>query len=341
VNQFLGVDIGGANIKTADGHGHATSLPFPLWQCPEKLPAALRQVIAAAPHDANVVATMTGELADCFATKDEGVRAIVDALCQAAESRRVLWYTLDGTFVTSQVAKERSQKVAAANWHALARFAATCAPSPYSLLLDVGSTTTDIIPLIEGRPATRGFNDPERLSTGELVYTGVQRTPVCAMSPVVPWRGRPCRVAGELFATAWDVYLTLNQLPEEPEATHTADGRPATRSAAARRLARSICADQAICGADEVQAIAHALATAQRETLSQAAREVVGNMPQQPRVIVVSGQGEFLALDVARCVVPEANLVSLNQRLGPNASSAAAAHALAAIAMQEGIGQCE
>jgi len=173
VKQFLGLDIGGANIKTADGQGHANSLPFPLWRYPSDLTATLREVIAKVPRDVIVVATTTGELADCFATKDEGIRTIVDALCKAAEPRRVLWYTLDGAFVPSRVAMQHSRKVAAANWHALVRFAASCVHAKTSLLIDVGSTTTDIIPSVDGLPAMRGLSDPQRLSTGELVYSGV------------------------------------------------------------------------------------------------------------------------------------------------------------------------
>ncbi len=337
MNQFLGIDIGGANIKTANGQGHAASLPFSLWQCPDDLPEALRGVLVETPLDATVVATMTGELADCFTTKDEGVRSIVGALQQAADARRVLWYTLDGAFVASRDVMQQTRKVAAANWHALARFAANCAGAENCVLIDIGSTTTDIIPIIGGFPATRGLSDPQRLSTGELVYTGVQRTPVCAIAREVPWRGRSCRVAGELFATAWDVYLTLNRLSEEPEATHTADGRPATRLAASARLARSICADRTDCEQDDVQAIAHALATAQEQTLAQAMRGVVENMSQPPEVIVVSGQGEFLAREVAKGVLPRVDVVSLAQHLGPVASRAATAHALVAIAMQEGM----
>lgn len=341
MKHSIGVDIGGANIKWADSHGRAASVAFPLWKCPQDLAYVLRQVLRESPSGATVVATMTGELADCFATKSEGVRRIVDAMVNAAESRPLLWYSLDGSFVSSIAAKEKPAKVAAANWHALARFAATLIGEASGLLIDIGSTTADIIPLKDGMPNPKGFTDPERLSTGELVYTGVERTPVCALSHTVPWRGGACRLAGELFATAWDVYLTLERLPEEPEATHTADGRPATRTAAAARLARSICADPTECGPDEVQAIARALATAQKETLSQAACEVADHMERRPRVIIVSGQGEFLAREVAQQVAREAEIVSLSQRLGPVASRAAAAHALAVIAMQEGVGLCE
>lgn len=339
VNQILGLDIGGANIKWANGNGDAASVPFPLWQRPQDLSATLSEIVSAGPQDAILVATMTGELADCFATKSEGVRTIVDALSSAASGRQVFWYTLDGTFVSPRDAQEQSRKLAAANWHALARFAVKSVGDTPGLLIDIGSTTSDIIPLVDGVPVTRGFTDPQRLSSGELVYTGVERTPVCAIAPSVPWRAQTCRLAGELFATTWDVYLTLDRVAEEPTATHTVDGRPATRQAAAARLARSICADTSECGPEDVKAIAEALFAAQLETLVQATREVVAHMTNPPEVIVVSGQGEFLAREVGNRAFSEAGIFALSEHLGPVASRAAAAHALIMIAQQEGIGR--
>lgn len=338
MNQFLGLDIGGANIKWADGNGNAASVPFPLWQRPQELAATLSDLVSASPQDSVLVATMTGELADCFTTKSEGVRSIVDALSQAAAGRQTLWYTLEGTFVSPVEAKEQPGEIAAANWHALARFAANMIGETVGLLIDIGSTTTDIIPLVDGVPSTRGFTDPQRLSTGELVYSGVERTPVCAIAPRVPWRGESCRVAGELFATAWDVYLTLNQIAEEPRATHTADGRPATRTYAAARLARSICADVTECGPEDAKAIAEALFVAQRDTLAQATIEVMSHMKNPPKTFVVSGQGEFLAREVTQLVSPKADVCSLSEHLGPVASRAAAAYALVAIAQRVGVG---
>ena len=40
----------------------------------------------------------------------------------------------------------------------------------------MGSTTTDLIPVAAGQPASCGFDDAERLAHGELVYTGLVRT---------------------------------------------------------------------------------------------------------------------------------------------------------------------
>ena len=126
-------------------------------------------------------------------------------------------------------------KAAAANWHALARFAARYVPGDCGLLVDIGSTTTDVIPLVAGRPAAAG---PDRSRAIDERRIGLHRRRADARS--VRWRPNCLGPAGlarplqEVFATAWDVYLMLEDLPEEPASLHTADGRPATRACGAR-----------------------------------------------------------------------------------------------------------
>ena len=85
--KWLALDIGGANLKAADGEGFAVSQPFPLWENPRQLTDALRALIALVPKADHVAVTMTGELADCFQTKAEGVLFILDALAVAADGR--------------------------------------------------------------------------------------------------------------------------------------------------------------------------------------------------------------------------------------------------------------
>ena len=206
---------------------------------------------------------MTGELADCYPTKAAGVAAIVAAIETAAAGRDVRIYLTEGTLATPPEAIARPLDAAASNWHALARFSARFMTGGNGLLIDIGSTTCDLIPIISGRPATRGRTDPERLASGELVYTGVVRSPICAVVAELPWRGQPCATAHELFATTIDAYLLLGELAEDPLSTATADGRPATRAAAHDRLARMICADREMFSEADALAAAGAVREAQ------------------------------------------------------------------------------
>jgi probable H4MPT-linked C1 transfer pathway protein len=304
------------------------------------LAAAIAELLAVAPPAAGLAVTMTGELADCFATKREGVQAILDAVEAAARRHgtsrlAVRVYLTSGRLAAVEVARCDALRAAASNWHALARYVGRLAPHGTALLIDVGSTTTDLIPLVDGSPAPAGLTDPERLVSSELVYTGVQRSPVCALVNELPWRGAMCPVAQELFATTWDAYVTLGELPEEPENTCTADGRPATRTAARDRLARMICADRETFSMDDAVAAAQRVREAQLSLLVSAAQRVIAKVPPPCNTVIVSGAGEFLARELAVRVAATARRVSLVEQIGPGPSACAPAHALAVLAGEE------
>ena len=332
--KWLALDIGGANIKAADGNRFSYSQPFQLWKHTVQLVEALRAVIALAPGADHLAVTMTGELADCFVTRKEGVEYIIRAVTTAADGRHTRVYLTDGRLVAPSVALREPLLAAAANWHALARFAGKQASAGPALLVDVGSTTTDIIPLFEGQPKTQGKSDPGRLCAGELVYTGVERSPVCAVLSSFGWRGADCPLAHEVFATTWDAYLTLGDLPEEPHHTNTANGRPATRAEALNRLARCLCADRDAFTSTEADQMAQAVSRAQQDLISRALSQVLSRMDAAPQTVVISGQGEFLARRVLQRCGLTAPEISLSRLLGAELSRCATAHSLAVLARE-------
>lgn len=269
--------------------------------------------------------TMTGELCDCFETKREGVRFILDAVAALASTVPVRVWQTDGWLVELATAREQPLMAAAANWLALATFAGRFAPEGAGLVIDIGSTTTDIIPLWQGQPVPRGRTDLERLRARELLYCGVRRTPVCALL------GR--EGAAEWFATMLDVYLLLDELPESPSDRGTADGRPATKPFAGARLARMLCADAESCSDADVLQVANRLRQRQVQWLHEAVERVSQSLPAPPRTVVLAGAGEFLARSVLS-KHPNATAVSLQEKLGPEISAAACAYALAVLAAE-------
>ena len=334
----LALDVGGANLKAADGLGYAATRPFALWQTPERLADELGMLLAAAPGCERLAATMTGELADCYETKAAGVRAIVEALETAAAGRPLGIYLTDGRLATACEACDSPLLAGASNWHALGAFAARFVASPPGVLLDMGSTTTDVIPLGAAGPAAVGRTDPERLASGELVYTGVERTPASVIVNHFMWRGRRCAVAAERFATAVDAYLTLGDLPEDPHNLDTADGRPRTRAHARARLARTICADATMFSDEDALAAAMAMRDAQLRAVEAGLAKVIGDLEGHPATFVLSGQGEFLLRRLVAKSPWRGRTVSLAEELGPAASRCAPAHALAVL-VREGLGE--
>jgi uncharacterized hydantoinase/oxoprolinase family protein len=100
-------------------------------------------------------------------------------------------------------------------------------------------------------------------------------------------------------------------------------------------LARCLCADaESFTDADALQA-AEAVARAQLSRLGIAAQGVLRRMKRSPTVVVVSGQGEFLARRLVERLRIDARVCALSEQLGPDASRCATAHALAVLAREE------
>jgi hypothetical protein len=336
--RILALDIGGANLKGAHSDGSVRSEPFEVWRRPEELAGAIAKLLERMPACDTLAVTMTAELCDCFETKAEGVKAVLDAVEKSLGRRKrsvavQVWMT-DGRLATLAEARSNPLKAAASNWLALATWAGSLCDAGPAILIDVGSTTSDIIPLRDGVPVPRGRTDFDRLASSELVYAGIRRTPIIALVPTLVLSGRTRRLASESFATTCDVYTWLGDLPEEPKNRRTADGRSATRANAAARLARVVCADRSMVDDKHLTQIARQVADAQRTDLLRAIREVELGLGQRANTAVIAGSGEFLARRTLERLHKAPKLVSLAERLSPEVSAAACAYALAAIAAQ-------
>jgi (4-(4-[2-(gamma-L-glutamylamino)ethyl]phenoxymethyl)furan-2-yl)methanamine synthase len=326
----LGWDIGGVNIKVVqvdrrDGRAPelaSVSAPFEIQRNPAALSGTLLALAGSLgrvdgwPH----AVTMTAELSQAFRTKREGVGFVLDALAAAFPSDAIRVYTVEGRFVAPEEARARPLEVGASNWVATATLVAREAPD--AILLDIGTTSTDIIPIIGGHVAARGRTDPARLLTGELVYTGAVRTPVEALVREVPlWDGR-AGVSAEGFATVGDAHVWLGSLAPRDYTAPTADGRPVTRELAGERLARVVCGDREMLDEEAIDRIARAVVEAQVELVAAGVRRVASRFPGC-RSAVVTGLGDFIAAEAARRTGLEVR--PLAERLGAAARVAPAA----------------
>lgn len=292
--HVIGLDIGGANLKAAHSDGPCRSVAFPVWREPDRLTEALRDLIADWLPCQGLAVTMTAELADCFATKAEGVDAILSAVTEVADGLPVAVWQTAGEFVDVDVAREFPLLTAAANWHALATFVGRLAPTGSVLLIDIGSTTTDIIPIVDGLPNPTGRTDGERLLSWELVYSGVRRTPLCAFGTSLPIDRDISLIAAEVFATTLDAYLLTGDLPEEPDNCETANGKPATIESAWDRIARQFCRDRSELTLDQAKGTANFVSRVQELNFCRAIEKVIATLPESPAAVIYSGSGTFL-----------------------------------------------
>jgi probable H4MPT-linked C1 transfer pathway protein len=169
------------------------------------------------------------------------------------------------------------------------------------MLVDIGSTTTDIVPIAAGRVAARAADDAGRLATGELLYQGVVRTPLCGLAQRVEFGGALVNVMNEWFATTADVYRLTGELDPAHDLHPSADGGPKTEEGSRVRLARMIGRDAADASDADWRAFAFDWRTLQlRETALnlarvEAARPALGRAP-----LVGAGCGRFLVKALAR-----------------------------------------
>jgi probable H4MPT-linked C1 transfer pathway protein len=316
--ECIGWDVGGAHLKAARAvAGRIAGVvqePCPLWLGRERLAAALaavRRRLGEAPlHQV----TLTGELADVFASRREGVAWIAAAMAAALAPGTVRIYAAGAGFLAAEAAAAHAEAVASANWHAAAALAARAVPE--ALFADMGSTTTDLVPIRGGALAARGHTDAERLAAGELIYTGLTRSFVMALAPAVPMNGTWTPLACEYFASTADVYRVLGELEEEADQMPTADGRDKTRAASCARLARMVGRDAGSAPLATWQALAAFLAEAQLRRIADGAMLVLSAIPLAPEApLIGAGVGrqvlERLAARLDRRFVAFADLPGL------------------------------
>lgn len=312
--MILGIDIGGANTKVASSDGRLVELHYiPLWKntgLPETLLDISRRL---KPQKVGVV--ITGELADCFADKETGISYIVDAVNNAFSNA----YFLDSSGVFT---KEKKRSIAAANWTA----SALLVGKDYEdcIFVDIGSTTTDIIPIKEGAPHAGG-TDFERLKSNELVYSGVMRTNIAAILGTVKINGAACRTSSELFAVTADAYMVLGMISGEEYTCETPDGAGKTMLDAKRRLARVVCADPTEIGEEELVSVAQQVMEKQVKDITDAIAEVA--KLHDLNIIVACGMGEFLAKRAAEEL--GFDVVVLSEKYGKEISRVFPAYAVA------------
>lgn len=244
-SKIIGWDIGGAHLKAVmlDANGQAIlsmQLPCPLWKGLDFLQRAILDALNdfnTEPYSACHAITMTGELVDLFENRHEGVCAIAKVATDLL-GEQTLFYAANIGFVPLQSVAAVSENIASTNWHASASALALHVQD--ALLVDVGSTTTDIIAIEGGKVVSEGLSDAYRLQADSLVYTGVVRTPLMVLAQKLDFEGKKINVAAEYFANMTDVYRLTGELSPECDMAETADGKGKTPLESARRLARMI-----------------------------------------------------------------------------------------------------
>ncbi|NHJ84833.1 MAG: H4MPT-linked C1 transfer pathway protein [Asgard group archaeon] len=315
MSKILGLDIGGANTKYALVESTNNEIKliqtgsdyFPFWKKHIEYTIYLRELKDKLEHSfggiSRVVFVTTAELADCFQTKEEGIVQIANFVMEVfSENGRPLIYDVEGNFIEAQEAKDHWLQVSASNWFASAQYLAKKYKD--AILIDIGSTTTDIIPIFNNAVVAQGKTDIERLTSRELVYTGLLRTNVATILPKVKINLQEIPLSSELFATTGDVHLILGNISEKEFTVETTDGKDVSKINSLVRLARIVCADVNQLSEKELTSIAKQIEKRQFEILSEALNHVLENYYRnyevKPQIILIGSAINALGIPLLR-----------------------------------------
>ncbi|MGH8558660.1 MAG: hydantoinase/oxoprolinase family protein [Methylococcales bacterium] len=303
--SIIGWDIGGAHVKIAVLHGEqvveVSQHPCPLWRGISGFEEVVDRILHR--HGRQRVChavTMTGELADCFSGRDQGVQQILAVLAARIDPACLTVFAgTEGLLAYEGVNSTHYPNIASANWLASAIYVARILDTAF--FLDIGSTTTDIVLLQAGKVRAKGFEDFDRLISGELVYTGIVRTPIAALAKQVYFEGQRVPLMAELFATTADVYRLTGELPEDYDQWPAADGAEKSIAGSAKRLARMIGRDGQSAPLNSWIRLAAFLREQQLEEIQEALLRQLSRLDcDRNPLIVGAGIGRFLAADLSR-----------------------------------------
>ncbi|VAX16995.1 4-[[4-(2-aminoethyl)phenoxy]-methyl]-2-furanmethanamine-glutamate synthase [hydrothermal vent metagenome] len=297
MRKILGLDIGGAHIKSATAMigktvklGKRETIPFEIFREKQRLASLLGAIMKKTKPD-GVAITMTGELSDVFKSRAQGVRWILDSALKAVRRIEMRVVDVNGRLISTQSAKRNPACVSSANWSATGAFVSRWITN--GIVVDIGSTTTDILPVVNGEVAVKGKTDYERLKNGELLYTGYLRTSAVAVCPEINLDGATLSTCPEHFAIVGDAHLYLGDIKPKNYTCLTPDGRGKTKTAAGARLARLVLSDSKTLKNKGITSIATQIIKAQEEKIALGIKRIVHNHGLNMAPIIVIGPGRI------------------------------------------------
>ena len=295
--KVAGFDIGGANTDLAviDFEGEEIKnievdfAYLPMWSNNGDLSRVLLELIEKICPVSDIDAvgiSMTAQLVDAYDTKKDGVLDVVGK-CEETFECPIAYVGIEGMMSKAEI-ENTPLKAAAANWIATAQIATLI--SDNCIFIDTGSTTTDIIPIKDGKECAIGKSDFDRSATGELVYTGTLRTNLASFLDKVKLNGKEYRVASELFAQTADVYRVLDLISEDDYVCDTFDGESKSKLDCAKRIARVVCADLEMLSMEDITEMCKFIHQKQIEQIADGLKQVCEE--QNLDLIVTTGLGK-------------------------------------------------
>ena len=240
----LGWDIGGANTKICVFDSkyniiECVSKNIHIWENFEDIKYLFHNICAKY-KDFEIVnyITITAESCDNFISRADGIINILE-ICNKNMCGQVLYYLNNNTYAYYERAKKDPYKLFSTNW--MLTYSFLNKSEKFNLLLDIGSTTTDII--YKNMKINNNITDFHRLSNKTLLYAGVVRTPISMLFDKVFLNDKYVPLINEVYSTTGDIFTITNDIFLENTEYLGADNLAYTKKNSLIRLARNIGID--------------------------------------------------------------------------------------------------
>lgn len=318
MSRSLGIDIGGAHLKacllTKKNRPFIENVGIyytPIWKKGDQLSICLKKIKSEwniSVRD-SIRITMSGEMADCFESRKAGVLSIQSIVSKIFKGNQIGVYSLNG-INPIDLEKTDYLTVASANWHATAT--SLCKILKDCLLVDIGSTTTDIIPIKNGKILSpKRSTDFTRLKNGELIYLGVFRTPLSSLTNKIDFNGEKINVMRENFASTADIFRIVSKFNSKYDFSPTFDNRNKSILNSMKRVLRTIGLDHGDFSSQENYCLALSYK-------NQFLKEIKDNITKVQNIynlqkcipLILTGSGSFLSNDISSTISNNVELFS-------------------------------
>ena len=236
---YLGVDIGGANLKIVGLDKNkqinlVSQEKCEIWKGLSDFDKKIIKVNKLISNKTVIGITMTAEMCDYFKKRKKGVKKIIKHIRKGLNKNVYFWENLNNKSFSMDPSYKN---VASMNWLATGKFISKKISN--SIVIDLGSTTTDLVFIRKNQIINKGFTDLKRLILSELIYTGFTRTPLFGITDKLKFNKKNYSLLPENFANISDVYRVLKKTSSKIDLFDTMDGRSKSFSNSLRRVARN------------------------------------------------------------------------------------------------------
>lgn len=364
----LGIDLGNAKVKfclleTASEGLQARwgggLIPFSPKLLPDRhedfeagFPAALARFLisqALSPEDLAVVVVSTSHFF-AYPTFEAAHRHTLDLMERLFRPETVRILGAEGRLYTLPEARALTGKqvvrFAATKFWGSAYLASKLIPN--GLSIDVGTSSTDLVPVLAGKPDPDAARDPDaynlsRLSTERFIWYGMTATPLDYISHVAEAKGDVWALYPRMAKT--EVLTSLLGLaPRELTESHAYGGKFPGADEARLQLAQACGLDVTLIGAETLEAIARDLTERMVDRISQSVRKVaalsgLGPLDEASGAVMGLGRESVAREALIRAGFRPERLVDVEAVLGSGLSSVSTAYGAALRGLEGVVGE--